>query len=78
MVDGITANALQGIQRAQSGMQRNALEIAKANQSFKADNTKDPARSLVELNQNKNVAQANMKVLKTADDLLGSLLDVLA
>ena len=78
MVDGITANALQGIQSAQSKMQRNAFDIAKANQSLKADNTKDPARSLVELNQNKNAAQANMKVLKTADEMLGSILDVLA
>ena len=78
MVDGITANALQGIQSAQFKMQRNAFDIAKANQSLKADNTKDPTRSLVELNQNKNAAQANMKVLKTADEMLGSILDVLA
>ena len=78
MVDGITASALQGIQSAQSKMQRNAFDIAKANQSLKADNSKDPTRSLVELNQNKNAAQANMKVLKTADEMLGSILDVLA
>ena len=56
MVDGITANALQGIQSARSKMQRNAFDIAKANQSLNADNTKDPTRSLVELNQNKNAA----------------------
>jgi hypothetical protein len=78
MVDGITGNALQGIQRATEGMQRNAFDIARANKTTKADNNLDPARSLVELNQNKNVAQANMKVLKAADDMIGTLFDATA
>lgn len=75
MVDSVTSNALSGIQRAQNGMQRNASNIARANQG---DNTKDVTRSLVELNQHKNAGIASMKVLKAADELLGSLLDVKA
>ena len=78
MVDSINANALQGIQRALSGMQRNAADIARANTTNAADNGKDLTRSLVELNQNKNAGIASMKVLKASDELLGSLLDVKA
>ena len=75
MVDSVTSNALSGIQRAQDGMQRNASNIARANQG---DKTKDVTRSLVELNQHKNAGIASMKVLKVADEMLGSLLDVKA
>ena len=75
MVDSVSSSALQGIQRAQNGMQRNASNIARSNQP---DNPKDMTRSLVELNQHKNAGMASMKVLKAADEMLGSLLDVKA
>ena len=78
MVESITGNALQGIQRAQNGMQRSASNIARANQNIQRENTKDLTRSLVELNQYKNAGIASMKVLKAADEILGSILDVKA
>lgn len=78
MVDSISSTALQGIQRAREGMQRNAAEIARANTSIPKDTGKDATRSLVEMNQQKNVGIANMKVLKTANDMLGAILDVKA
>ena len=78
MVESVTSNALQGIQRAQNGMQRSASDIARSNKSLPNENTKDVTRSLVELNQHKNAGIASIKVLKTAEELLGSLLDVKA
>ena len=74
MVDSVTSNALQGIQRAQNGMQRNASQIARSSQPGQQDIT----RSLVELNLHKNAGLASIKVLKAADEILGSLLDVKA
>lgn len=78
MVDSISGNALMGIQRARAGMQKNASDIARANTSLKKDQGVDVTRSLVELNQNKNASMASMKVFKSANDMLGALLDVKA
>ncbi|MGD2119308.1 MAG: hypothetical protein PVG66_13185 [Chromatiales bacterium] len=78
MIDSISANALAGLQRSREGMSRNAAEIASAKQLSGKASQKDLARSLVELNQHKRVGIANAKVLKTADEVLGSLIDVTA
>lgn len=78
MVNSIQSSAIAGLQQAQNKMQRNASNIARANQVQEPKNTRDVTRSLVELNQNKNVAQASLKVLKTEDEMIGSLLDVKA
>lgn len=77
MVNSIQGNALLGIQQATAKMQKNASDIARAN-NVNEPNQLDVARSLVELNQNKNAALASMKVLKVENDLLGALLDVKA
>ena len=77
MVNSIQSSAIAGLQQAQNKMQRNASNIARANQVQEPKNTRDVTRSLVELNQNKNVAQASLKVLKTEDEMIGSLLDVM-
>ena len=77
MVNSIQGNALQGIQQARAKMQQNASDIARANNVNEASPL-DAARSLVELNQNKNAALASMKVIKVENDLLGALLDVKA
>ena len=79
MVDSVTSYALQGIQRAQNGMLRNASDIARSSKQLnQAEGSKDLTRSLVELNQHKNAGMASMKVFKAADEMLGSLLDVKA
>ena len=77
MVNSIQGNALMGIQQATAKMQKNASDIVRAN-NVNEPNQLDAARSLVELNQNKNAALASMKVLKVENDLLGALLDVKA
>jgi len=78
MIESASSIALKGLQRAQSGMQNSANNIARANKSIPQDNSKDLTRSLVELNQYKNAGVANIKALKTADDMLGALLDITA
>lgn len=78
MVSSIQGNALAGIQQARNNMQKNAMDIARANQTGSVSSGLDPARSLVEMNQNKSAAQASMKVLQAEDRMLGSLLDVIA
>ena len=77
MVNSIQGNALLGIQQATAKMQKNASDIARAN-NLNEPSQLDAARSLVELNQNKNAALASMKVIKVENDLLGALLDVKA
>jgi len=77
VVNSIQGNALMGIQQATAKMQKNASDIVRAN-NVNEPNQLDAARSLVELNQNKNAALASMKVLKVENDLLGALLDVKA
>jgi hypothetical protein len=78
VVNTIHGNALQGIQQARSKMQQNAMDIVRANNVKEPNNSLDAARSLVELNQNKNAAQASMKVIKSENEMLGSILDVTA
>ena len=70
--------ALQGIQRGMRSMRRNAAEIASPQEASATFPTKDSIRSLVELHQNKNHTLASIKVLQTADEMVGSLLDVKA
>lgn len=77
VVNSIQGNALLGIQQATAKMQKNASDIARAN-NLNEPSQLDTARSLVELNQNKNAALASMKVIKVANEMLGALLDVKA
>ena len=78
MIESITANALTGLQRSREGMSRNAAEIASANTLSNKVSHKDMTRSLVELAQHKRNGMANAKVLQTANQVLGSIIDVTA
>lgn len=70
-----SANALSGIQRGMEGLQRSASEIASAARMNGA-----PERGLAEplVEQIRSAAQveASVQVLRTENDLLGSLLNV--
>lgn len=74
----ISDTALQGIQRGLRQMRRNATEIASAGQLTAKTPTKDAVRALVELHQSSLQTSASVKAFKTADTLIGSLLDVKA
>ncbi|MET0049889.1 MAG: hypothetical protein ABW095_02280 [Candidatus Thiodiazotropha sp.] len=73
-INSITGPALQGIQKGLQGMRRVASEIASA-QQVQQSNPKDLSRSMVEMKQQANLVKAQVKTLKTADDVLGTLFD---
>ncbi len=77
-INPISDTALQGIQRGMRQMRRNATDIASANQPAGKTPTKDAVRALVELHQSSLQTSASVKTFKTADAIVGSLLDVKA
>ncbi len=77
-INSVTGSALQGIQRGLQGLRRNAAEIASAQHMNPGIPNKDLTRSLVELHQNELYTTVNIKTLKTADQVIGTLLDVKA
>jgi len=74
--NSVSNTALQGINDARQKMQKNASDIARAGTDLKQDNGVNLTTSMVELSQNKQVAEANIKVLKSEFDMIGTILDV--
>lgn len=67
-------NGLLGIQRGLSQTQRSANDIADA--TVRKDTTVgDVARAVVDLRQAEQQTRASVEVVRTADDLIGSLID---
>ena len=69
---------LIGMQRSQSSMFQSAQQIAGAATQGVNASQQDLAENLVNLKVQQNLFDANAKVVKTANDTLGSLLDVKA
>ncbi len=65
---------IAGINNGLDGLRRNASEIARATSG---DGT-DSARALVDLRADQRQVEASVRVVKAADEMLGSLLDVQA
>lgn len=65
-------HAISGIQKGLEGLQRNAAEIASSKQMR---GEADPVKQLVGLKQDKLQVEANAKVIKAVDEMLGSLFD---
>ena len=70
-------NALVGIQRGLTGAGRAVSQIAKAGQ-FNNENPTDLAKAVVQLQESKMQVQASARALRTADEMMGTLLDVKA
>ncbi|MCC5796591.1 hypothetical protein [Methylophaga lonarensis] len=68
-------SAMTGIQSGISKINRNAADIA--SQSVAGD-AADLTRSLIDMRQNQLQVEASIKVVKTSNEVLGSLLDVKA
>jgi flagellar hook protein FlgE len=73
-INSIMGPAVQGIQKGFQGLRRVASEIASSQQMTEAKPT-DLSRAMVEMKQHANQAKASAKVLKAADELLGTLID---
>ena len=78
-MSGIPAlsSGVMGIQKGLDGLNRDAAEIASARQ-LKNEASADLAKPLTNLVIDKLQVAASAKVVKTAGDTLGTLLDVLA
>jgi hypothetical protein len=70
-------NALYGIQKGLSGIDKNAAKIASAD-AFNSQNPVDFAQPLVELQSNRLQIEVSAKVMTAIDETIGSLLDVVA
>jgi len=73
-INSIMGPAVQGIQKGLQGLRRVASEIASSQQMSEAKPT-DLSRAMVEMKLHANQAKASAKVLKAADELLGTLID---
>ncbi len=73
-IHSITGPAIQGIQRGFQGIRRVASEIASTQQVTQTKPT-DLSRAMVEMKQHATQTKASVKVLQTADQMLGTLID---
>jgi len=71
----INSSALQGIHQGLDNMRKDAHVIASAN-TQRDENTRDLAEAMVDLNVNARYTEASVKVIKAADEVLGTLLDI--
>jgi len=74
-INSALSSALSGLQQAQSGIAKNAFEIASV---AKPNSNVNLTESIVNLKINERSFEANAKVLSTVDDTIGTLLDVIA
>lgn len=68
---------IQGIQKGMDGLRQNAQQIA-SNTSSNDVSGGDISASLIDMNLNKLEVEMSAKVVKTASDMIGTLLDITA
>ena len=73
-IDSVMNSALTGVDRGFQGMRRVASQISGVQQNQSPKET-DLSRAMVEMQQHAQQAKASVKVLKAADQMLGTLLD---
>lgn len=71
-------SGIQGIQTGMNGLRKNAQQIASANIPQQAPDINDVTDPLVEMKLNKLEVEASAKVVQTASDMIGTLLDIKA
>ncbi|AHF03124.1 hypothetical protein MARPU_03950 [Marichromatium purpuratum 984] len=77
MISGIN-QGLQGIRVGTEGVRRNAAEIASAETLNGQGSTRELTEPLVEQTQNLRQVEASSKVVAAGDEMIGSLIDVMA
>jgi flagellar hook protein FlgE len=75
MADSVTGAGLLAIQRGQHTAATASNRIARAGTTADSDPTADITRGAVELMESEHLVKAGAKVIKTADQMLGSLFD---
>lgn len=71
------STGLHGIRTGLEGLQRTASQIA-SKDAFEAGSTSDLAKSMINLKLYTNQVDASAQVVKAADQMLGTLLDIKA
>jgi flagellar hook protein FlgE len=71
-ISSIAATAQAGVQQALTQFDQSARRTARAGQ----DDSVDPAQEAVNQISAKEAVEANLKVMKAADDMLGTLVDI--
>jgi hypothetical protein len=69
---------VQGINKGMDGLRQNAQHIASANIPEQASSLNDIAGPLVDMKLNKLEVEMSAKVVQTASDMIGTLLDIKA
>lgn len=75
MINSVYSTSLQSMQRASSGIAREARNISSG---FNGNPPKDIVNSAVSMIQDKHQFVASAKLIKVADDMTGHLLDIIA
>ena len=69
---------VQGINKGMNGLRQNAQQIASANIPEQASGINDVTDPLVDMKLNKLEVEMSAKVVQTASDMIGTLLDIKA
>ena len=69
-------NALYGIKKGLTDMDKNAAKVASTD-TFNSQNPTDIAQPLVDIQNNRLQVEASAKVMKTVDETIGSLIDII-
>jgi flagellar hook protein FlgE len=77
-VGSVINQGLIGMQKSQSSMYQSAQQIAGMAKVGASASTQDLAENLVNLKVQQNVFDSSAKVVKTASDTIGTLLDIKA
>jgi len=76
-ISSALSSALYGIQKGLTGMDKNAAKIASAD-AFNAQNPTAVAQPLVDMQSDRLQVEVSAKVMKTVDETIGTLLDIVA
>lgn len=77
-IGSVINQGLIGMQKSQSSMYQSAQQIAGMAKEGASASPQDLAENLVNLKVQQNLFDSSAKVVKTANDTLGSLLDIKA
>jgi flagellar basal body rod protein FlgG len=77
-VNAPLTSGLQGIQEGISGIEKSAAEIVRAGTVDGAEGANDVLEPIIELRLYQRAVEASSQVVRTADEVLGTILDTMA
>jgi len=77
-VNSVLQTGLQGVQNGLEGVEKAATEIVRAGTVNGSTGSNDVVESIVDLKLYERSVKASAQVVRTADEVLGSILDTMA